>query len=443
MGKVRSGRESQPSGGGIQLPAVAWAVPEPAEESGKPGEGAARAEEQAPAAVGAAGPVPAIGTAAARAATAGRARAGVSAAPAPAGAAEEEGGQRRIPKPMVAAAVIAGLVLVGVPLGVSGFGGNGPGTPGADGPPPGGYSQPDGGDGYVPGADTPGNPPGDQPLQPGQAGQPAGGPAPGEGIVPVAAGAAAAALPFAAQAPDPGQGAPPAGRPATGGAPAQAGAPAPAQGTGQNTGQGTGQGAGAPKTQPQQPPAAQQPPPAQQPAPPPAKTTQPAPPPPPPPTYNAVAGPGCGGSTSMQLNGWYDKGQEGWRKNSGGYTGDGCGGGFTSVPMSGDANDDKSNTVVWTFTTGSLTTGTCNLSVYVPNGDLKAVGGAPTYYTVQNRTFQVNQVASRGQWVPAGTFPLSGGKIAVVLHSRGEDWKGGTVTYAHHAASAVKANCTG
>ncbi|MEV7601203.1 hypothetical protein AB0O91_27945 [Kitasatospora sp. NPDC089797] len=421
---------------------MAWALPEPAaaeaEQSGSPA-----APPGAPAAVGAAGAVPPVREAAATAAGTGTARPGISAVPAPDGAAEGEGAQRRIPKPMVAAAVLAGLVLVGVPLGVAGLGGDSPGPHGADGPPPAGFSQPDGGgNGYVPGADNPGNPPGDQPLQPGQPGQPAepgqpGAPQPGDGVVPAAA-ALGAVLPGAA-ADQGGHGTTAAGRTAAG-APGTAGAPAATQdggqNTGQSTGQGSGQGAGAPQTKPQQPAP-------QQPAPPPAKPTQPAPPPAP--TYHGVAGPGCGGSTSMQQSGWYDDGQKGWRKNSGGYTGDGCGGGFTSMPMSGAANkDDNSNTVVWTFTTGPLTTGSCRLSVYVPNGDLKSVGGAPTYYTVQGRSFEVNQVSYRGQWVSAGTFPLSGGRIAVTMHSRGQDWVGDSVkTFAHHAASAVKADCTG
>ncbi|MFJ8475688.1 hypothetical protein [Kitasatospora sp. NPDC094011] len=381
----------------------------------------------------------------------------MTAAPVPEAAGGQEGAGRRIPKPMVAAAVLAGLVLVGVPLGVAGLGGDKPGPHGADGPPPAGFSQSDGGgNGYVPGADGPGNPAGDQPLQPGQPGQPAdpgqpapGAPNPGDGVVPAAA-ALGAALPGAGD--QGGHGSPATGRTAAD-TPAAPGAPAPQNGgqnTGQNTGQGggqgagqgggqsTGQGGGAAQTKPQQP--AQPQPPAQ----PPAKSTPPAPPPAP--TYSAVAGPGCGGSTSVQQNGWFDDGQKGWRKNSGGYSGDGCGGGFTSMPMSGAANkDDSSNSVVWTFNTGSLTSGSCRLSVYVPNsGDIKAVGGAPTYYTVQGRSFEVNQVSSRGQWVPAGTFPLSGGRIAVTMHSRGQDWVGDTVkTYAHHAASAVRADCTG
>jgi translation initiation factor IF-2 len=45
--------------------------------------------------------------------------------------------------------------------------------------------------------------------------------------------------------------------------------------------------------------------------------------------------------------------------------------------------------------------------------------------------------------VSVGTFAATDGKIAVMLHDRGEDWKGTPRAYAHHAASAVRANCTG
>jgi hypothetical protein len=51
-------------------------------------------------------------------------------------------------------------------------------------------------------------------------------------------------------------------------------------------------------------------------------------------------------------------------------------------------------------------------------------------------------VGELGKWVSVGTFPLSGGQIAVKLHTRGQDWVGDTVTYAHLAASAVRAECT-
>ncbi|MFB7614116.1 hypothetical protein ACFC1F_07590, partial [Kitasatospora sp. NPDC056181] len=96
-----------------------------------------------------------------------------------------EAGPRRISRPMIAAAAVAGLVLVGLPLVFSDLGGDDP-HPGADGPPPAGYTQQDGGgDGFVPGTDAHGNV-GD-PAQP--AGQP---PQPGPGDGAAAAGGAAA-----------------------------------------------------------------------------------------------------------------------------------------------------------------------------------------------------------------------------------------------------------
>ncbi|WP_371521990.1 hypothetical protein [Kitasatospora sp. NBC_01300] len=484
VGKDRSGRGSRTEGaegGGIQLPAVAWVVPE--ELGARPASSASAASASAasvkaepakaepaeaePAAVAAAGAVPAVEAAkpaTGAAAAAAEAPAGVTAVPGPSPVEEEGSGPRRISRPMVAAAVIAGLVLVGVPLGIAKFGGDDPGPSGADGPPPAGYTQQDGGNGFVPGADAHGNPVGEQPVQ--AAAQPVEGPPPGDAGAAAAGGAAAAA---GGAVPDQGggQAVPVAGRaPVGGGAPSTSGKPdagkntgggAPANqggggGGGGGGGTAAGGGGGAPQTQPQTqnqpqpPPAAAQQPPPSAPAQPPAKPAQPAPPPAP--SFAAVAGPGCSGG-GAQARGWYDKGQEGWRNNSGGYSGDGCNGGYYSMPMSGDANKDHDNSVVWTFSTGSVTTGTCKLSVYVPNsGDVKAVGGTSSLYTVQSGSgsgsFNVNQVGNRGQWVTVGPFQLNGGKLAVTLHDRGQDWQGSDKnTYAHHAASAIRANCTG
>ncbi|MGF1428320.1 hypothetical protein, partial [Kitasatospora sp. LaBMicrA B282] len=190
--------------------------------------------------------------------------------------------------------------------------------------------------------------------------------------------------------------------------------------------------------------------PAQQPAP-----QQPAQQAPAPPTYTAIAGAYCANnSTDFQQYGWFDQGQSGWNTNStGGYSGGGCNGKYTSVPMSGDANKDDGNSVVWTFNTGSVSSGSCSFSVYVPaDGDIKAVGGDPAYYTVQNSStprsgtiasFTVNQVDNLGSWVGVGSYPLSNGQISVMLHTRGQDWTGNTKTYAHLAAAAIKATCTG
>ncbi|MFC4078750.1 hypothetical protein [Amycolatopsis samaneae] len=154
-----------------------------------------------------------------------------------------------------------------------------------------------------------------------------------------------------------------------------------------------------------------------------------------------VAGPGCGGG-SFGKPGYYTKGDEGWLSSgSGGYGGEGCNGSFYSVPMSGDGRDGD-NSAVWTFTTGPVSQGSCQLQVYIPNGDATRVGGSPSYYTVSGGgSFQIDQTRQRGRWVDAGRFAVSGGKVSVQLHSRGVDWKnnGGL---AHHAAAQLKATCT-
>ncbi|WP_371493756.1 hypothetical protein OG871_01805 [Kitasatospora sp. NBC_00374] len=159
----------------------------------------------------------------------------------------------------------------------------------------------------------------------------------------------------------------------------------------------------------------------------------------------AVAGPYCGGKgVSYSQGKWFDQGISGWRSNSGGWSGDGCNGTYTSVPMSGAANKDDGNSVVWTFNLGKVSS--CALAVYIPaDGDVKKVGGNPTYYTVQSGSssgsFSINQTANRGRWVNQGTYPYHG-SLSVTLHTRGLDWHDSTKTYAHHAASAIRATCT-
>ncbi|MGW6913466.1 hypothetical protein ACWGB8_06545 [Kitasatospora sp. NPDC054939] len=360
----------------------------------------------------------------------------------PPASASEEDGPRRISRPMIAAAAVAGVVLVGLPLVFSHLGGEEK-KPSAAGPTPAGYSRTDGGgEGFVPAVDAHGN---------------VGGPAlPESGTPqPPTDGATVPGAPAPAGAPTDGSTAS-----AAPGAPAAAGNPA-----GARPGGGAGAGGGQPADS--RPTTAQQPAPGQpapnQPAPP-AQSQAPAPAQPPAPvqqpaksaapTYRAVAGVFCtGGNTTTQQYGWFDRGQEGWRTSTGGWSGDGCNGKYSSVPMSGDARKDDGNSVVWTFNTAPLVTGSCKLSVYVPaSGDVKEVGGAPTHYSVQRKSapgtgtigdFIVNQVGQRGQWVSVGTYPLAEGKIAVMMHTRGQDWQGSTKTYAHHAASAVKADCTG
>lgn len=67
--------------------------------------------------------------------------------------------------------------------------------------------------------------------------------------------------------------------------------------------------------------------------------------------------------------------------------------------------------------------------MHIPDsGDIRHVGGAPSYYTVhagsssswgQLASFTIDQVAHHGQWVEAPNVRISGGRPAVVLHDRG------------------------
>ncbi|WP_112225916.1 hypothetical protein [Lentzea atacamensis] len=177
----------------------------------------------------------------------------------------------------------------------------------------------------------------------------------------------------------------------------------------------------------------------------PPTTTQPAPPPvdnnrAPSGAKSLTMGPGCGGYTGV---GSYRDGRKGWVDHGDGK----CGSTFVSIPMSGDPRrDDPSAYAQWTF----AVSGTCEVSVHVPNGNLEEVGGNPTVYYVYDRngvggtpmaSFAIKQVEKRGQWVSAGKFKSSG-NLTVQLLTRGQDWNNSGPTYAHHAASAVKADCT-
>mgnify|MGYP006160208709 CR=1 FL=1 len=62
--------------------------------------------------------------------------------------------------------------------------------------------------------------------------------------------------------------------------------------------------------------------------------------------------------------------------------------------------------------------------------------------TVREATHHVwVQIEERGQWVDVGKFKANG-NLTVQLLTRGQDWNNSGPTYAHHAASAIKADCT-
>ena len=172
----------------------------------------------------------------------------------------------------------------------------------------------------------------------------------------------------------------------------------------------------------------------------PGASTVPAPVPPPVrATYAAVAGEGCPGG-SFTRNGTYTAGSTGWyRKSAGGWTGDGCTGAYWAVPMSGDpAHDESGSSVTWTFHTGPVATGDCQIGVFVPTGNSpQDVAGKPAWYRVTGgRTFTVDQVANRGSWVSAGSVPVTAGTLTITLLTRGSDPQN-----EHLAAAQTRVSC--
>lgn len=169
--------------------------------------------------------------------------------------------------------------------------------------------------------------------------------------------------------------------------------------------------------------------------------------------FSAIAGPYCSGPQRFQMHDYVSDKRTGWSSSTGGYKGSGCDGRYVSMPMSGGSGDGA-NSVNWLFDT-SADAKQCRISVYIPrSSDVMRVGGTATYYSVYRAftpksdnlvgSFSINQVAHQGGWYDvSGTFPVGTRKISVKMHDRGTNKKGSTKTYAHHAAAAVRVNCTG
>ncbi|WP_371790886.1 hypothetical protein OG285_11315 [Streptomyces sp. NBC_01471] len=168
--------------------------------------------------------------------------------------------------------------------------------------------------------------------------------------------------------------------------------------------------------------------------------------------FSAVGGPHCSSSSvTYAERGAYSDDQEGWTTHDGAYASGGCTGRYRSMPMSGSSSKDSGNSVIWVFRTGKVTSGSCEVSVYIPDDSVaRHVGGQPSYYTVHNGTdgnatqlgrFTITQVSHRGQWVGASTYKITGGLLTVKLHDRGDDWSSSSRDNAHHAVSAVRVEC--
>jgi translation initiation factor IF-2 len=183
-------------------------------------------------------------------------------------------------------------------------------------------------------------------------------------------------------------------------------------------------------------------------------------------TWTAIAGPSCAastdGSTGFAAYGYYTgAGRDqttGWSTSAGGgFTGEGCSGGYLSVPVSGKAAAfDDTRFVLWRFDfSAKFTDASCRVASYVPTNSSKVyVGGAPAYfyyygadYTIGTNPvalggFQVDQITKQGQWVSAGPFNVTSGQVAVKLVDAGARSPGSDTQDVHAAAAQVRLTCT-
>src|SRR5260370_26496156 len=112
----------------------------------------------------------------------------------------------------------------------------------------------------------------------------------------------------------------------------------------------------------------------------------------------------------------------------GGGAGLGCHGSYDAMPMSGSATrPDPQNYALWTFHTAPVTTGTCQINVYVPDDrSIEHVGGRPARYQVYDSaapsgtpagSFVIDEPANRGQWVSTGTYRVTQRVLTIELAS--------------------------
>lgn len=180
-------------------------------------------------------------------------------------------------------------------------------------------------------------------------------------------------------------------------------------------------------------------------------------------TWTGVAGPTCSKSkqtSTFTAYGYYtaanNDGTTGWTTSDrGGYTGDGCTGGFLSVPVSGRATAyDSSRFALWQFDFSTkFTDASCRLSTYIPTGSGRSyVGGDPAYYYYYGSDysygskasplggFLVHQVAGQGTWVMNKPFDVTTGKVSLKLVDAGAK-DGSAAVNAHAAAAQVRLTC--
>lgn len=178
------------------------------------------------------------------------------------------------------------------------------------------------------------------------------------------------------------------------------------------------------------------------------------------PAWTAVVGPSCGSAQSGFAESGYAAATPGspaagWVTSAaGGDTGDGCSGGFVSIPMSGqDAAYDADRYALWTFSPGTaFAHAACRLSAYVPTGAVPGyVGGNPAHYLYYQGPysaaaapaggFSVQQTSKQGGWTDAAAFTATTGQVTVKLVDAGATPVSATAG-ARDAAAQMRLTCT-
>jgi hypothetical protein len=125
-----------------------------------------------------------------------------------------------------------------------------------------------------------------------------------------------------------------------------------------------------------------------------------------------VAGVGCPNSHNDGISLAGASTGPGWTTAGGGWTGNGCDG---SSVWTMDPNGTSPSTLSWFFSP-SMQASSCRLAVFVPRQNALGVGNyqisaGPTSLG----SVSIDQAGSEGEWVPLGSYPVTGGMLTVQL----------------------------
>jgi len=125
-----------------------------------------------------------------------------------------------------------------------------------------------------------------------------------------------------------------------------------------------------------------------------------------------VAGAGCPSSRSDGISQASASTGPGWTPAGGGWTGNGCDG---SSVWTMDPNGTSPSTLTWFFYP-SMQASSCRLAVFVPSQNALGVGNyqisaGPTSLG----SVSIDQAGSQGEWVPLGSYPVTGSMLTVQL----------------------------